>query len=140
MENNYSVVSHRKKTSSIVSHIGGKYLPLWDTTEENLRRFGIQCRRFFWDTAHRIRSCCGVGYNGRKTSALWDTTEKNLLAILRLFSVISHNGKNLFRCIPQMDENLLHLIPTMEKNSSVVSHNRKNRFRCIPQRQKKRKT
>jgi hypothetical protein len=40
--------------------------------------------------------------------------KKNLIAILRYFSVVSHNGKK-----PHP------LYPTTEKNSSVVSHNDK---------------
>jgi hypothetical protein len=77
------------------------------------------------DTVHCIRFCCGVGYNGRKIPALWDTTEKNLLAIQRLFSVVSHNGKNLSLCVPQW-----------RKTFSVVSLNGKKLFLCNPQRKK----
>jgi hypothetical protein len=35
MEKNlFRCIPQRKKTSFVVSHNGGKYLPLWDTTEE----------------------------------------------------------------------------------------------------------
>ncbi len=137
-ESFFRCIPQRKKTSFNESPNGGKYLPLWDTTEENLRRCGIQCWRFFWDTVHCTRFCWGVGYNGMKNFLrLWDTIEKNLFAILRLFSVVSHNGeKILFCCIPQR-----------RKTFSVVSHSRKktlplypttgkNLFHCIPRREK----
>ncbi len=116
----------RKKNSSIVSHNRGKYLLLWDTTKENLRRCGIQCWRFFWDTVHYIRFCCGVGYNGRKISC-----------------VVGYNRKK-FVCHSEI---VLHCIPQWKKSSSVVSHNggkpsllyttaEKKLFRCIIQRKK----
>jgi hypothetical protein len=81
------------------------------------------------DTVHRISFCCGVGYNGRKIPALWDTTEKNLLAIQRLFSVVSHNGKNLFLCVPQR-----------RKTFPVVSHKGKKHLPLYPTTAKKLKT
>ncbi len=127
-EDLFHCIPQRRKTSSIVSHNGGKYLLLWDTTEENLRRCGIQGERFFWDTVHRIRFCRCVGYNIRKTPALWDTMEKNLLAILRLFSVVSYNRKKPFL-----------LYPTTKKTFSVVSYNRKNPS-VVSHNGKKRKT
>jgi hypothetical protein len=55
----------------------------------------------------------------------WDTKEKNLFAILKLFSVESHNGKNPLLLYPTTEENLLRCIPQ-----------RKKLFRCIPQRKK----
>jgi hypothetical protein len=145
MEKNlFCCIPQQKKTCSVVSHEGKKPLPLYSTTEENIFHLGYNGRKpaamwatmrkiflcwipqlycvVLWDRAHRIRFCCDVGYNGRKTPALWDTMEKNLLAILRFFSVVSHNGKNLFRCIPQR-----------RKTFSVVSHNRKKFLCCIPQ-------
>jgi hypothetical protein len=131
---------------SIAGYNGRKPVALWDT----MRKIFLHCiPKFFcvvfftkkklfsvvgysaekasvkWDTVHCIRFCCGVGYNGRKILALWDTTEKNLLAIQRLFSVVSHNRKNLFLCVPQR-----------RKTFSVVSLNGKKHFLCIPQRKK----
>jgi hypothetical protein len=122
-----------EKTSSVVSHNGGKLLPLWDTTKENLRRCWIQCGRFFWDTVHCIRFCCGVGYNGKKISCVVGYNRNIFFAILRLFSVVSHNGKNPLLLYPTTEENPSPLYPTAEKlygynpqrkkTSSVVSHN-----------------
>jgi hypothetical protein len=60
-----------------------------------------------------------------KFPALWDTIEKNLFAILRLFSIVSHSGKNPPLLYPTMEENLLCCIPQQKKNSSVVSYNGK---------------
>jgi hypothetical protein len=125
-ESFFRCIPQRKKTSSIVSHNGGKYLPLWDTTEENLRRCGIQCGRFFWDTVHCTRFCCGIGYNGRKVSC-----------------VVGYNRKK-FVCHHEI---VLRCIPQRKKSSSFVSHNggkpsplyptaEKKIFRCIPQRKK----
>jgi hypothetical protein len=95
--------------------------------KKGILRCGIQCRKSFYEvvTVHCIRFSCGVGYNRRKIPALCDTMEKNLLAIQRLFSIVSHNGKNLFLCVPQR-----------RKTFSVVSHNGKKLFLCIPQRKK----
>jgi hypothetical protein len=129
MEKTSAVVSHnggrffrcipqRKKTSPI----GGKYLSLWDTMEENLRRCGIQCGRFFWDTVHCIRFCCGVGYNGRNISCIVEYNRKKIVCHPEIVlccipqrkkssSVVSHNGGK-----PSP------LYPTAEKNSSIVSH------------------
>jgi hypothetical protein len=59
-----------------------------------------------------------------------------LFAILKLFSVVSHNGKNPLLLYPTYGGKPSPLYPTAEKNSSVVSHNRKNLFQCIPQQQK----
>jgi hypothetical protein len=72
-----------------------------------------------WHTVHSIRFCCGVGYNERKIPALWDTTKKNLLAIHRLFCVVSHNGKNLFLCVPQRKPSPLY--PKTEKLFLCIS-------------------
>jgi hypothetical protein len=145
-ENLFRCITQRKKTSSVASHNGGKYLSLWDTTEEILlwdtmrKIFLCWIPQFFcvvlWDAAHRIRFCCGVGYNGRNTSALCDTTEKK---------IVSH-PEILLRCIPQREKTSSivsynggkpsPMFPTTKKKSSVVSHNGKNLFSCIPQQQK----
>jgi hypothetical protein len=89
-----------------------------------------------WDTVHSISFCCGVGNNGRKIPALWDTPEKNLLAIQRLFSVVSHNGKKPLPLCPTTEENLLRCIPQLKKTLSLYPTTEKNLFRCIPQQQK----
>jgi hypothetical protein len=59
-----------------------------------------------WDTVYRVSFCCGVGYNVRKIPALWDTMEKKLLAIQRLFSVVSLNGKKPPLLYPTMTKKL----------------------------------
>ncbi len=89
-----------------------------------------------WDTVHCIRFCCGVGYNGRKIPALWDTMEKNLLAIQRLFSIVSHNGKKPLPLCPTTEENLLRYIPQRKKTLPLYPTTEKNLFLCIPNRQK----
>jgi hypothetical protein len=137
-ESFFRCIPQRKKTSSVVSHNGGKYLPLWDTTEEKMRRCGIQCGRFFWNTVHCIRFCCGVGYNGRKISCVVGYNRKKLFAILRFFSVVSHNGKNPLLLYPTTKENLFRCIPQRKKTLPLYPTTEKNLFRCIPQRYKKR--
>jgi hypothetical protein len=151
MEKTSSVVSHNggkllplypttKKTSSIVSHNGGKYLPLWDTMEENLQRCGIQCWRFFWDTVHCTRFCGGVGYNGRKISCIVGYNRTKFVC----------HPEIILRCIPQQKKSssvVSHnvgkpspLYPTAEKNLFVVSHNGKKPFSVYSTTAKKRKT
>jgi hypothetical protein len=71
-----------------------------------------------------------------KFPALWDTTEQNLFAILRLFSAVSHNGKNPLLLYPTTQENLLRCIPQQKKTLPLYPTTEKNLFRCIPQRQK----
>jgi len=139
-ESFFRCIPQRKKTSSVVSHNGGKYLPLWDTTEENLRRCGIQCWRFFWDTVHCTRFCWGVGYNGRKISCIVGYNRKKFVC----------HPEIVLRCIPQRKKSssvVSHnvgkpspLYPTAEKNSSVVSHNGKKPLSLYPTTTKKRKT
>jgi hypothetical protein len=116
----------------------GKYLPLWDTTEENLRRCGIHCGRFFWDTVHCIRFCCGVGYNGRQISCVVGYNRKKFIChpeiVLRCIpqqkkssSVVSHHGGKPSPLYPT-PEKTLPLYPTTEKSSSVVSHSGKKTY------------
>ncbi len=136
VESFFRCIPQPKKTFSVVSHNRGKYLPLWDTTEENLRRCGIQCGKFFLDTVHCIRFCCGEGYNGRKISCVVGYNRKKFVSILRLFSVVSHNGKNPLLLYPTTEENLLHFIPQRKKTLLLYPTTEKNLFRCIPQRQK----
>ncbi len=52
--------------SSVVSHNGRYFPPLWDTTEEVFFRCGIQ----------RKKLSSIVGYNGRGFFPFWDTTEE----------------------------------------------------------------
>ncbi len=114
-ESFFPCISQLKKTFSVVSHNRGKYLPLWDTTQENLWRCWIQCGRFFWDTVHCIRFCCGEGSNGRNVSCVVGYNRKIFVCHL----------ENVFRCIPQR-----------KISSSVVSHNGKKLSCYIPQRKK----
>ncbi len=125
-ESFFRCIPQRKKTSSVVSHNGGKYLPLWDTTEENLRRCEIQCGRFFWDTIHCTRFCCGVGYNGRKISCVVGYNRKKFVC----------NPEPVLCCIPQGKKILFCYIQQRRKTFSVVSHNGKKLFCYIPQRKK----
>ncbi len=136
-KNLFRCIPKWKKISSVVSHNGGKYLPLWDTMEENLRRCGIQCGRFFWDTVHCIRFCCGEGYSGRMISCVVGYNRKKLFAMLRLFSVVSHNGKNPLLLYPTTEENLLRCIPQRKKTLLLYPTTEKNLFRFIQQWQKK---
>jgi hypothetical protein len=140
----FPCIPQRKKTSSVVYHNGGKPLSLYPTTEGNIFHCGIQRKKTCGVVGYNaedfsvldptILLCCIVGYSTsrkillwcriqwKKTPALWDTTEKNLLAIVRFFSVVSHNGKNHFCCIlkrrktsvPQRKETL-PLYPTTAK-------------------------
>ncbi len=132
VESFFRCIPQLKKTFSVASHNGGKYLPLWDTTEENLRRCGIQCGKFFLDTVHCIRFCCGEGYNGRKISCVVGYNRKKSVCHLEI----------VFRCIPQRKKSssvVSHnggkpspLYPTAEKNSSVKSHNGKKPVPLYP--------
>ncbi len=131
-ENLFHYEIHWKKTSGVVGYNGQDFSMLHPTIflwciyyDENvILQCGIQRRKIF----------CVVGYNTlhkkillwcrlqqKKNSCVWDTTEKNLLAILRLFSVVSHNRKNLFRCIPHQRKTFSD-VSHNGKNSSVVSH------------------
>jgi hypothetical protein len=58
-------IPQQKKTSSVVSHNRGKYLPLWNTMEEVFFVVGYNAEDF-----SGIRFCCGVGYNGRQISCV----------------------------------------------------------------------
>ncbi len=155
-ENLFHCIPQQEKTSSVVSHSGGKSPPLWDTMEENQWRCGIQCGRLFciashnssvlhllqrksysplWDTVQK--KLLWVGYSTPHKLLLWcriqreknscvvGTMEKNLLAIQRLFFIVSRNGKKPLPLCPTMEENLLRCIPK-----------RKKLFLCIPQRKK----
>jgi hypothetical protein len=132
-KNLFRCIPQRKKTS-----------PLYPTLEGNIFHCGIQQKKTCVVVGYNAEdfsvldpTCCIVGYSTpheillwcrilwKKTPALWDTIETKLLAILRFFSVVSQNGKNLFRCIPQW-----------RKTFSVVSHNGKKLFCSIPQRKK----
>jgi hypothetical protein len=134
-----------KKTCGIVGFNAEDFSALHPTIllcciyyEENvILRCGIQCRKpsVKWDTVHCMRFCCGVGYNRRKISALWDTTEKNLLAIQRLFSVVSHNGKNLCLCVPQRRKTF-SVVSLNGKTHPLYPTTEKNLFLCIPKQQK----
>ncbi len=150
-----------EKTSSVVSHNGGKFLPLYPTTKKNLFRCIPQRRK--------ISSI--VGYNRRKPAALLDTMLKIFLGYSTLhmillrcriqqkknFLIVGYNRKTfvchpeiVLRCIPQRKKSssvVSHnvgkpspLYPTAEKNSSVVSHNRKKPLSLYPTTTKKRKT
>jgi hypothetical protein len=124
-----------KKTCGVVGYNAEDYSVLHPTIllgciyyeEKVIFRCGIQSKKASvkWDTVHCISFCCGIGYNVRKIPALWDTMEKKLLAIKRLFSVVSHNGKKPLPLCPTMEGNSSLLYPTMEKN-----------FLCIPQQKK----
>ncbi len=141
-------------------------LLLYPTTEENIFHCGIQRKKpaALWDTMlknflgystlHKILLWCRI--HRRKISCVMGYKRKNLFAILKLFSVVSHNGKNPLLLYPTMEENLLRCIPQLKKlfrcipqrkeSSFVVSHNggkpsplyptAKKLFRCIPQRKK----
>jgi hypothetical protein len=63
-------IPQRGRFSSVVSHNGRYFPPLWNTTEEV----------FFV-----------VGYNERSFPLLWDTTEE-------VFSIVGYNGRGFFRC------------------------------------------
>ena len=147
-----------EKTSSVVSHNGGKFLPLYPTTKKNLFRCIPQRRK--------ISSI--VGYNRRKPAALWDTMLKIFLGYSTLHKILwrgrIQRKKNFLhcgiqwnkiclpswdcsRCIPQRKKSssvVSHnvgkpspLYPTAEKNSSVVSHNGKKTSFVVSHNDKK---
>jgi hypothetical protein len=58
--------------------------------------------------------------------------QEKLPTILKLFSVISHNGGKSPLLYPTMEENLLRCIPQHRKTSSVVSHNARHAAALYP--------
>jgi hypothetical protein len=59
-------IPQRRRFSSVVSHNGRYFPPLWDTTEKVFFSCGIQ----------RKKLSTIVGYNGRGFFPFWDTTEE----------------------------------------------------------------
>jgi hypothetical protein len=73
-------IPQRRRFSSIVSHNGRYFPPLWDTTGEVFFRCGLQ-----WKKLSSI-----VGYNRRGFFHFWHTTEE-------VFSIVRYNGKVIQR-------------------------------------------
>ncbi len=144
-ENFFQCEIQRKKTCGVVGYNVEDYSALHPTSllrcinheEKAILRCGIQCRKSFcevgYSTPHKLLLWCGI--QRKKKSCVVGYNGKNLLAIQILFSIVSHDRKNLFLCVHNGGKPS-PLYPTTEKNSSFVSHNGKNRFRCIPQRKK----
>ncbi len=63
--------------SSVVSHIGRDFPPLWDTTEEVFPAVGYNGRGFppLWNTTEEFFFLCGI--QRKRFFPLWDTMEKN---------------------------------------------------------------
>jgi hypothetical protein len=123
-KNLFRYIPQRRKISSIVGYNGRKPAALWDTMQ---KIFLCWIPQFFcvvhivgYSTLHQILLYCRI--QRKKNSCIVGYKGKNLLPVLRFFSVVFHNGKNLFRCIPQR-----------RKTFSIVSHNGKKIFCCIPQ-------
>jgi hypothetical protein len=55
-------IPQRRRFSSVVSHNGRYFPPLWDTTEEVFFRCGIQRKKFFplWDITEEVFFRCGI--------------------------------------------------------------------------------
>jgi hypothetical protein len=73
--------------------------------EENIFHCGIQLKKTCGVVGYNAEDVSGIQYTAQdsvevcftteeKFPALGDTIEQNLFAVLRLFSVVSHNGKN----------------------------------------------
>jgi hypothetical protein len=78
MQNNLPhCIPQRHRFSSVVSHNGRYFPPLWDTTKEI---FPV------------------VGYNGRGFPPLWDTTEEFFLwdTTKEVFSFVGYNGEKWY--------------------------------------------
>jgi hypothetical protein len=73
-------IPQRRRFSSVVSHNGRYFPPLWDTTGEVFFHCGIQ----------RKKLPSIVGYNGRGFFPFWDTTEE-------FFSIVGYNGKKIIQ-------------------------------------------
>jgi hypothetical protein len=164
MEKNlFRCIPQCRKTSSIVCDKGGKP-PLYPTTEEilfhcgiteeNLRRCGIQCGRFFCAVSINAEkfhcsflffcvvfitkkmSFSSVGYNMEKAFVFWDTVH-----CIRFFYGVGYNGRTAPALWDTTKKNHLCCIPLWKKNSCVVGYNRKQFVshpeivvRCIPKR------
>jgi hypothetical protein len=111
----------RKKTCSVMGYNAEDFSVLDPSF--------LLCCIVGYSTPHKILLWCRiqrkkisfvVGYNGKK-----------LLPILRFFSVVSHNGKNLFCGIPQQRKTF-SIVSHNGKNSSVVSHNGKKPLLLYP--------
>jgi hypothetical protein len=139
-----------EKTSSIVFHNGGKLLPLYPTSEENIFHCGIQWKK----------TCGVVGYNAEDFLG-YSTLHKILLRCrIQRKKNFLHVGYNRTKfvchpeivlcCIPHQKKSssvVSHnigkpspLYPTAEKNFSVVSHNGKKSLSLYPTKAKKPKT
>jgi hypothetical protein len=145
-EKTSSIVSHKEKqNSSVVSHNGGKPLPLYPTkkplmlyptTEENLFHCGIQ----------RKKTCGIVGFNSADFSALHPTIL--LCCIYYKEKVILRCGIQYRKSFREVRYSTLHKILLwyriqQKKNSCIVGYNGKKFvshpeivLRCIPQRKK----
>jgi hypothetical protein len=145
MEKNiFRCIAQWRKTSSVVSNNRGKYLPLWDTMEEILRRCGYNAEDFSV-LDPKILLCCIAGYSTPQKILLGCRIQRK-----KNPSVVGYNRKKIvshpeifLRCIPQRKKPL-PLYPTTEQNLlccinktfSVVYHNGKKLFCCIPQQKK----
>ncbi len=134
-----------KKTCGIVGYNVKDYSALHPTillcciyyNEKVILRRGILCRKSFCEvgyrTPHKLLLWCRIQW--KKNSCIVGYNRKNLLAIQRLFFIVSHNGKKTLLCVPEWRKPS-PLYPTTEKDSSFVFHNRKILFHGIPQWQK----
>jgi hypothetical protein len=69
-------IPQRRRFSSIVSHNGRYFPPLWDTTEEVFFNCGIQRMRFFSVVGYNGRGFFHFGMQRRGFFPLWNTMEK----------------------------------------------------------------
>ncbi len=135
-----------KKTCGVVGYNVEDYSALHPTIllcciyykEKVILRSGIQCRKSFYEvgyrTPHKLLLWCRI--QRKKNSCVVGYNRKNLLAIQRLFSIVSHYGKKTTSFVSQNRGKPSPLYPTTEKDSSFVSHNRKILFHGVLQRQK----
>ncbi len=72
-------IPQRRRFSSVVSHNGRYFPPLWDIMEKVFFSCGIQ----------RKKLSTIVGYNGRGFFPFWNTMDE-------VFSVVGYNGKKLY--------------------------------------------
>jgi hypothetical protein len=104
---------------SAVGYNGEGFPPLWDTTEENIFRCGIQQRKisgwqtiFFllYPTTQDIFLRCILHHNRILCSVLYPR---------KIFSIVSHNAAGF-----------LPLYPRMEDISSILGYNGRGYFHC----------
>jgi hypothetical protein len=125
--------SQMRKTSSTVSYNGGKPLPLWDTTEENLwGLWDTMCGRFFCIESLNVKKFrCSIlffcvlfstrkmllssmGYSTEKASVLWDTVHCIRFCCgvgyngRKTPALWRYNGKKKLTLYPTKEEKLLH--------------------------------